>query len=208
MPFTVDQYKNVNIVPTTLKAKDYQPSMIVNDSNVQSVINEITAAQEPILNEVVAATPIALEGNREYVRKVETNLSRLITSAMLDETGADVAITNGGGIRASIDGEIQSLACIAQVAGIEVTYNPQAKAGGRIVSITKNGKAIKDNDTFIVATNDFMAIGGDGYTMLDKPVVNEFSALDEVLINYIAKIGAEGIKKIDNESPRVSIVEK
>lgn len=247
---TVDQYKNVNVVPTTLKAKDYQASMIVNDSNVQSVIDEITAAQKPILNEVVASTPIALEGNREYVRKVETNLSRVITSAMLDETGADVAITNGGGIRASIDagditkgeaitvlpfgnyivtvkvtgkelretiehglpemidGEIQSLACIAQVAGIEVTYNPQAKAGSRIVSITKNGKAIKDNATFIVATNDFMAIGGDGYTMLDKPVVNEFSALDEVLINYISKIGAEGIKKIDTESPRVSIVEK
>lgn len=247
---TVDQYKNVNVVPTTIKAKDFQSSMIVNDSYVQSVIDKIVAAQEPILNEVVASTPIALEGNREYIRKGETNLSRLITSAMLDETGADVAITNGGGIRASIDagditkgeaitvlpfgnyivtvkltgkelketiehglpemidGKIQSLACIAQVAGIEVTYNPSAKAGSRIVSITKNGKAIKDKDTFIVATNDFMAIGGDGYTMLDKPVVNEFSALDEVLINYISKIGSEGIKKIDNESLRVSIVEK
>ncbi|HAB62562.1 MAG TPA: hypothetical protein DCE48_18010 [Lachnospiraceae bacterium] len=57
-------------------------------------------------------------------------------------------------------------------------------------------------------TNDFMAIGGDEYTMLAKPVVNEFSALDEVLIDYIAKIGSDGIKKIDNETPRVSIVGK
>lgn len=134
---------------------------------------------------------------------------------MLDETGADVAITNGGGIRASIDaGDITKGEAIsvlpfgAQVAGIEVTYNPLAKAGSRIVSISKNGKAIKDNDTLVVATNDFMAIGGDEYTMLAKPVVNEFSALDEVLIDYIAKIGSDGIKKIDNETPRVSIVGK
>lgn len=134
---------------------------------------------------------------------------------MLDETGADVAITNGGGIRASIDaGDITKGEAIsvlpfgAQVAGIEVTYNPLAKAGSRIVSISKNGKAIKDNDTLVVAINDFMAIGGDEYTMLAKPVVNEFSALDEVLIDYIAKIGSDGIKKIDNETPRVSIVGK
>ena len=134
---------------------------------------------------------------------------------MLDETGADVAITNGGGIRASIDaGDITKGEAIsvlpfgAQVAGIEVTYNPLAKAGSRIVSISKNGKAIKDNDTLVVATNDFMAIGGDEYAMLAKPVVNEFSALDEVLIDYIAKIGSDGIKKIDNETPRVSIVGK
>ena len=64
---------------------------------------------------------------------------------MLDETGADVAITNGGGIRASIDaGDITKGEAIsvlpfgAQVAGIEVTYNPLAKAGIRIVSISKN----------------------------------------------------------------------
>jgi 2',3'-cyclic-nucleotide 2'-phosphodiesterase (5'-nucleotidase family) len=166
---------------------------------------------------------------------------------MLNETGADVAITNGGGIRASIDagpitkgeaitvlpfgnyivtvkltgkelkeaiehglpemvdGKIQSLACIAQVAGINVTYDPTAKAGSRVVTITKDGKAIKDTDTFIVAINDFMATGGDGYTVLAKPVVNEFSALDEALINYISKIGSDGMKAIDTESARVSI---
>ncbi|WP_167956905.1 bifunctional metallophosphatase/5'-nucleotidase [Anaerosporobacter faecicola] len=244
---TIDQYKNVDVQASSFKASDYNASMITNNEYVQSVIDSITAAQEPILNQVVASTPIELEGRREYVRTQETNLSRLITSAMLNETGADVAITNGGGIRASIDkgditkgeaitvlpfgnyivtvkvtgkelkeaiehglpemvdGKIQSLACIAQVAGIEVTYNPEAPKGSRIVTITKNGKAIKDTDSFVVATNDFMATGGDDYTMLAQPVVNEFSALDEALINYISKIGSDGIKKIDEESPRVSI---
>lgn len=246
---TVDQYKNVTVAADTFKATSYNATTLPDNEYVKSVIDEITAAQEPILNEVVASTPIALEGSREFVRTTETNLSRLITSAMLEETGADVAITNGGGIRASIDagditkgeaitvlpfgnyivtvkvtgkelkeaiehglpemkdGKIQSLACIAQVAGIEVTYNPQAEAGKRIVTITKNGKAIKDKDTFIVATNDFMATGGDGYTMLAKPVVNEFAALDEALISYITKVGSAGIKKIDAEKARVSIAQ-
>jgi 2',3'-cyclic-nucleotide 2'-phosphodiesterase (5'-nucleotidase family) len=244
---TVDEYKNVNIEAKNMVAKDYKAADLASNTYVASVIDSITKKQEPILSQVVASTPIALQGDRAFVRTGETNLSRLITSAMLNETGADVAITNGGGIRASIDagpitkgeaitvlpfgnyivtvkltgkelkeaiehglpemvdGKIQSLACIAQVAGINVTYDPTAKAGSRVVTITKDGKAIKDTDTFIVAINDFMATGGDGYTVLAKPVVNEFSALDEALINYISKIGSDGMKAIDTESARVSI---
>ena len=41
------------------------------------------------------------------MRTGETNLANMITEAMLWKTGADIALTNGGGIRASIPaGEI------------------------------------------------------------------------------------------------------
>lgn len=46
-----------------------------------------------------------------------------------------------------------------------------------------DGKPIDPNATYTLATNDFMASGGDGYTMLGNyPIENEFSALDEALI--------------------------
>ena len=52
-------------------------------------------------------TNIKLEGSREKVRSEETNLGNFIADAMLKITGADLAITNGGSIRDSIDeGEI------------------------------------------------------------------------------------------------------
>lgn len=54
------------------------------------------------LNKVVGKTEVMLDGEREDVRSGETNLGHLITDALLWKTGAEVALQNGGGIRASI----------------------------------------------------------------------------------------------------------
>jgi len=60
------------------------------------------------LDTVIGYTEILLNGERADVRSKTTNLANLITDAMLWKTGADVALTNGGGIRASIKpGEIK-----------------------------------------------------------------------------------------------------
>ena len=48
-----------------------------------------------------------LMGERKEVRFQPTNLGTLLTEAFMEKTGADFAVTNGGGIRASIEaGEI------------------------------------------------------------------------------------------------------
>lgn len=44
-----------------------------------------------------------LMGERNEVRFQPTNLGMLLTKAFMDKTGADFAVTNGGGIRASIE---------------------------------------------------------------------------------------------------------
>ncbi|WP_411345513.1 5'-nucleotidase C-terminal domain-containing protein [Paenibacillus sp. WLX1005] len=80
------------------QAEGVQPN-----AEVASLIDSIKASQEPILNEVVAQSSVLLDGAREKVRAGETNLGDLITDAMRSISGADAAITNGGGIRASID---------------------------------------------------------------------------------------------------------
>ncbi|MGC8903270.1 MAG: bifunctional UDP-sugar hydrolase/5'-nucleotidase [Fervidobacterium sp.] len=54
------------------------------------------------LDTVIGTTEILLDGERANVRSKTTNLANLITDAMLWKTGAEVALTNGGGIRASI----------------------------------------------------------------------------------------------------------
>ncbi|MFN6991451.1 MAG: 5'-nucleotidase C-terminal domain-containing protein, partial [Fervidobacterium sp.] len=54
------------------------------------------------LDTVIGVTEILLDGERANVRSKTTNLANLITDAMLWKTGADIALTNGGGIRASI----------------------------------------------------------------------------------------------------------
>ena len=231
----------LSVEPKLYSAKELKN--LPEDSKVKSIVDRIDENQKSILDVVIGKTPITLDGERETNRGGHTNLGRLITSAMLEETGADIALTNGGGIRATIEkGDITKGDVInvlpfgnyivtKQVKGqdiidalnfgmdfgaggfphfagmtveakkVETTAEDgTTKTKGQVLSILVDGKPIDPNATYTLATNDFMASGGDGYTMLGNyPIENEFSALDEALIRYLSKVGDEGIKAIDAE---------
>jgi 2',3'-cyclic-nucleotide 2'-phosphodiesterase (5'-nucleotidase family) len=83
-------------------AEDVKPDPII-----ELVVERLNRANEKITSQVVGSTQVELVGERGQVRTGETNLGNLITDAMKWKLDADAAITNGGGIRASIDsGEI------------------------------------------------------------------------------------------------------
>ncbi len=222
------------IVSKTAKLiKKEETADIVPDPAVEEVIKKIQSAQEEILSQVIGKTAVKLDGEREQVRGGETNLGNLITDAMVDVTGADMAITNGGGIRASIDagditkGDVITVlpfgnyivtkklkgsqvkagiengvsaypdvkGAFPHVSGLTFAIDPSQPAGSRVHSMKIDGKAVDMNKEYVVATNDFMAAGGDEYTSFnDSPILNEYQALDEALINYIQKIGTVNAK--------------
>ncbi|WP_409969375.1 DUF3089 domain-containing protein [Bengtsoniella intestinalis] len=77
------------------------------DATVQTVIDDINADFETLLNSVVATSDVALIATdlatgAEIVRSQETNLGDLVADAYRTVLDADVAIINGGGIRADI----------------------------------------------------------------------------------------------------------
>jgi len=76
---------------------------IEDDADITALVDKIQSVNAEIEEEVVAKTDIVLDGERANVRTGETNLGNLITESLLDISGADVALTNGGGIRTSID---------------------------------------------------------------------------------------------------------
>lgn len=198
------------------------------DQKVLDIVNAIKTEQKTVLSEVIGKTTVKLDGERAQTRTMETNLANLITNAMLETTGADVAITNGGGIRASIDaGEItkgevitvlpfgnyivtkkikgadikaalevgakaypEQNGAFSQVAGITYLIDKNKPAGERVSLIKVKGQALDLNKEYLLATNDFMAAGGDGYVMFKgKAIVNEYPALDEALLSYIKARG-------------------
>ncbi|SHJ92993.1 2',3'-cyclic-nucleotide 2'-phosphodiesterase/5'-or 3'-nucleotidase, 5'-nucleotidase family [Geosporobacter subterraneus DSM 17957] len=221
------------------------------DQEVESLITAIKTAQDKALSEVIGKAAVKLEGAREKVRTGETNLGNLITSAMLNISGADVALTNGGGIRASIEAGDISLKSVVtvlpfgnivvtrtvkgadikaalehglkpypeanggfpHVAGMSFTIDASKPAGERVTNLMVKGQPIELEKEYLLATNDFMAAGGDGYTMLaNKPVGNDFAALDEALISYIRGLGTvagavEGRITVINEIPKTEKVQ-
>lgn len=196
---------------------------VVPDPEVLRIIAEVEAAQNVILNRVIGHSSVFLQGERNAVRGGETNLGNLITDAMRWGTGADIAITNGGGIRASIPaGEItvghvvtvlpfgnfvvtkrmtgrEIVAALEhglsawpapsgafpQVSGLEFSW-----FDGRVFNVKVNGRPLVPSRYYTVATNDFLAAGGDGYTVFGAAAhVGDFAGLDEMLIEYIQHHG-------------------
>ncbi len=86
----------------TLVTKD-MAAEIEPDAEVAKLIEEIRAENAKIEEVVVAKTDVVLNGERVFVRTGETNLGNILTASLLDVSKADVALTNGGGIRASIE---------------------------------------------------------------------------------------------------------
>jgi 2',3'-cyclic-nucleotide 2'-phosphodiesterase (5'-nucleotidase family) len=72
------------------------------DPKIAAMITDLTKAQDAVLSQVIGKTEVALEGKRELVRTSQTNLGTLIANGILDISGADIALMNGGGIRDSI----------------------------------------------------------------------------------------------------------
>ena len=71
---------------------------------------------------------------------------------------------------------------------LQVVYSSSNPAGERIVSVSlPDGTPLDVDSTYTVATNDFMAAGGDGYTMFGR-VVQEGRQLNEVFADYLASV--------------------
>ncbi|HZH93649.1 MAG TPA: 5'-nucleotidase C-terminal domain-containing protein, partial [Tissierellaceae bacterium] len=129
------------------------------DEYIAGLIAETTAPIEEMQEEVIGFTTVALDGVRENVRAGETNLGNLITDAMIAASGADVALTNGGGIRASIDegditlGEVLEAFPFTNVlTNIEVT-------GADLMAALEHG--VKD---YPAAAGHFPHVSGMSYT--------------------------------------------
>jgi 5'-nucleotidase/UDP-sugar diphosphatase len=83
-----------------------------------------------------------------------------------------------------------------QVSGLVVVANPAALSGGRVKTVLVNGEALDLGREYKLATNDFMACGGDGYGMLSgKTHVSADSGTRLVALDVIDFIAAA--KRID-----------
>ena len=210
---------------TSELAKQFGVTEVKDDPKVTAYVESQKKVLAKMTNEVVAYTAIKLDGERANVRTKPTNLGNMIASAMVESTNADAALTNGGGIRASINagdvtrGDIitvlpfNNTVVVVEVTGqdiydalewgysrlpdsnggfpqtsnLTIVYSRFSEAGDRIKRVLINGKSVDRNATYKLATNDFMAAGGDGYTMLNRPVVMFGRGLDEVLTDYMVK---------------------
>lgn len=158
------------------------------------------------LEVVIGETTVPLDARNQAVRQQEAALGNYIADVMRSAVQADVAITNGGGIRtnalfpagairrrnafswlpfgnvvvkvairgsairAALENGVSQWDQVGgrfpQVSGLRYAFNPTRPVGSRITEVRVGDRPLEDDAMYTVATNDFMARGGDGYTML------------------------------------------
>lgn len=201
---------------------------IIEDPDMKAEIDAMLSSNEEVKKQVIGKSTVDLDGEREIVRKEESTLGNVITDAMLKSSGADVALTNGGGIRASIEKGDITLGAVMNafpftnflrtievtgaeilqalehgvdsfpgtagkfphVAGMKYVFDPYKPAGERVVDVKIAGKKLVEDQKYKLVTNDFVAIGGDGYEMFKgKKIIAEGALLSDVLVEYFNSEG-------------------
>ena len=72
---------------------------VAADAQVGAMVDKYNAELDEALGVPVGPTEVALDSQRSSVRSMETNMGNLIADAIRQAVGADVGLTNGGGIR-------------------------------------------------------------------------------------------------------------
>ncbi|MBZ9660186.1 5'-nucleotidase C-terminal domain-containing protein [Mesorhizobium sp. ESP-6-4] len=222
------------VVKEASGAPIYLDKSITPDPAVLARIKELGAPIEALKNKEVAETTKAIDGSRENCRARECEMGNLVSDAILDRTkgqGVEIVISNGGGLRASIDqgtvtmGEVltvlpfqNTLATFKisgkdlvaglenglsqiedgagrfpQVAGIKYSFDRSvAPNAGRVksVEVMENGAwtPISPDKQYLVATNNYVRQGGDGYKVFADKATDAYDygpGLEQVVADYL-----------------------
>ncbi len=115
---------------------------VAEDADTKARIAEAAQPLDEIRNRVVAETAAAIDGERGSCRAMECSMGNIIADAMLDRVksqGIEIAIQNGGGIRASIDQGEVTMGEVLTVLPFQNTLSTFHVSGATIVEALENG---------------------------------------------------------------------
>jgi 5'-nucleotidase / UDP-sugar diphosphatase len=179
------------------------PGSVPPDPQVARIVEDYQNRAAARLEEVIGEALVDLQAYGARYR--ETNLGDLVADILRQDTRAEVALINGGGLRDDISrGPIQEKHLLSvlpfrnfpivlkvrgrelqailehgvsdlngsgrfpQVSGMRFTYKPAASLGERIVSLRIGDKPVNPEGWYTLATYDFLAAGGDGYSIISQ----------------------------------------
>lgn len=115
---------------------------VPEDEGVKARIAELSKPLDALKTTVVAETGAAIDGARESCRFGECAMGDLVADAMLArarDQGATIAITNGGGLRASIDAGPVTMGEVLTVLPFQNTLSTVQLTGADVIAALENG---------------------------------------------------------------------
>jgi 5'-nucleotidase len=115
---------------------------VAEDAPTKERIAELAKPLDEIRQKVVARTAEPIDGSRDNCRTVECQMGNLVADAMLDrvrDQGIQIAIANGGGLRASIDAGEVTMGEVLTVLPFLNTLSTFQTDGATVLAALENG---------------------------------------------------------------------
>ena len=154
------------------------------------------AQRQSVGAEIGLANGGGIRGDRTYDKGTKLTRKDILSelpfgnvTLLLELSGTDLlaALENG------VSQVEKNAGRFPQVAGLTFVYDPKAAPGNRVLKVLVNGKALDKTRTYKVATNDYIAGGGDGYAVLKKGkrLIDASAAtlMATSVMTYISRLG-------------------
>lgn len=169
---------------------------IAPDAEMTDILTELAGPIEELRGQRVGDTELFLVGDRTVCRVEECNLGNLITDAVRAETGAQIVIQNGGGIRADIDTGEVTYGQILTVLPFGNLVSTLELTGADVIEALENGVSrIELNEDGLIqragASGRFPQVSGISYTF--DPTQEAGSRIVEVLLEDGTPIDPETV---------------
>ncbi|MFD0590274.1 bifunctional metallophosphatase/5'-nucleotidase [Paenibacillus sp. GCM10027627] len=131
------------------------------DPEVEKLVKDVISKIDGQLNVKIATAAVDLVGDRNFVRTQETNLGNLISDALLAKSKtlkgyeADIAVTNGGGIRSLVKAGDVTKKSLYDVLPFPNTLVITELTGAELKEVLENGVSRVEN-----AEGRFLQVSG------------------------------------------------
>ena len=115
---------------------------VTPDAAITARVAELAAPIEELKKKPVGDAVAAIDGDRDSCRLGECSMGNLVADAMLDRVkgqGATIAVQNGGGLRASIDGGQITMGEVLEVLPFQNALSTFELKGSDVVSALESG---------------------------------------------------------------------
>ena len=191
---TLDKELGVVIGKTTVELDSRRGSVRSTDTNLGNLFAD--ALRAGVGADVAIINGGGLRGDKTYPASSELTRKDILSelpfgnvTVLLEAKGSDLLAALENGVSQVEDGAGR----FPQISGMNFVFDPKAEKGKRIVEVKVGGQPLDPAKLYRVATNDYMAGGGDGYAALKngKVLIDASGAtlMATTVMDYIQRLG-------------------
>lgn len=165
----LDRSMNVVIGVTRTELDSRRDTVRAHEAAIGNLIADAMRAQ--VEADAAITNGGGIRANKVYEAGTRLTRKDVVTELPFGNVVMLLALT-GAQIRAALENGVSQVAekggRFPQVSNIRFTYAPTRERGQRVVDVAVAGAELDPTRTYKVAVNDFMQVGGDGYSVLKE----------------------------------------